>query len=167
MQIKIWEYVVHDLNFSMRRMSQNANPSIAISGVFNKTIMRPNTTQTLMNISGMDYPHQVANNHLAKPTYIQTVDALLYCQDKRTMCTALVKLTVIKYLFCCPPTVTISQRTCLHDCVPKRVTLGTPASFWTAMSGAHHWIPKTKSIECTSPCRPQPPSIRWGWRWYG
>lgn len=112
MQIKIWEYVVHDLNFSMRRMSQNANSSVAISGVFNKTIVRPNTTQTLMNISGMDYPHQVANNHLAKPTYIQTVDALLYCQDKRTMCTALIKLTVITYLFCCPPTGTISQRTC-------------------------------------------------------
>lgn len=71
-----------------------------------------------MNISGMDYPDQVANNHLAEPTYIQTVDALLYCWNKRTTCTALIKLTVIMYLFCCPPTGIISHRTCLYACPP-------------------------------------------------
>lgn len=35
-----------------------------------------------MNISGKDYSDQVANNYLAKPMHIQTVDALLYCQNK-------------------------------------------------------------------------------------
>ena len=130
----------------MKRMSQNANPSIAISGMFNKSIIRSNTTQTLMNISGMDYPDQVVNNHLADPVYIRIVDALLYCQNKRTMCTTLIKLTVIMYLFCCPPTGIISQRTSLYDCVPTRVTLGTPASLWTAMRGAHHWIPKNEVL---------------------
>lgn len=44
-----------------------------------------------MNISSKDYPDQVDDNHLAGPTYIQTVDALLYRQNKRTMCTALTK----------------------------------------------------------------------------
>jgi len=128
----------------MKKVSQNANPSIAISVMFNKNIIRSNTTWTLMNILGMDYPDQVANNHSAEPTYIQTVDALLYCQNKRTMCTARIKLTVTMDLFCCPPTGIISQRTGLYDCVHTWVALGTPASLWTAMHGARHWIPKMK-----------------------
>lgn len=146
MQIRIWEHVVHDLNLSMRRMSQNANPSTAISSMFNKSIIRFNSTKILMNISGKDYPDQVADNHLAGPMYLQRVDALLYCQNKRTMCTALTKLTVIMYLFCCPPTGIISQRTLWYDCPPTWVTLGTPVSFWIAMCGVHHWIPKKPEV---------------------
>lgn len=63
-------------------MSQNANPFIAINGMFNKSIIRVSTKWTQMNISGKDYSDQVANNYLAKPMYIQTVDAWLYCQSK-------------------------------------------------------------------------------------
>lgn len=55
------------------RMSQNANPSTAFNGMSNNSIISSNTTQTPMNISGMDSPDQVANNHLAEPMYIQTV----------------------------------------------------------------------------------------------